>query len=581
MKKTLILLSMFSVLLLSGLLAGCAELIDNTPNFVSQTNDMVANTNEILGLVGTSVSSSNTPVATAVISDETVKITSGSEGSATISVFDSSSNAATITVTVSKTGVIMIGTITKYTPGDSTFTPTVNDSIANDEASLGLVGVSAESSDTGIAIAAIEEGKIQITSVAPGSATITVQAAAGHTATIEVTVSAGGAIAIGTITKYTPSGATFTPAVDDSVANDEATLGLVGVSAASSDTGKANVAIVNRKIQIISAAQGNVTITVQDAADHTATIGVTVSETGAITIGAIIKYAQTGGEEAEEEQDHVWIWNKQINYTVTDGVAGSVNYEMEPTWISYSDETHFEEEYAYTIPSNTVQAYDTYTITMSGNFNQTIHFTRNDQTYINESSTVADTTTTVDYVSESTTDTTTHTVIEYEGTTYFDLSSGLTSQQTMVGTSTTTRNEGEPTVTPINTDTYYTIELLNEADGVKTLKHYDISTSGTGSYTVYKIKDGITLETKNYTAGDVLSSTTTYTFPENNIIRAKLLTFTLYNYEYETNPASNTYQTCEVLSDSETALVVRVKTYNSTTGVLTTVYENHYEKFAL
>jgi hypothetical protein len=219
---------------------------------------------------------------------------------------------------------------------------------------------------------------------------------------------------------------------------------------------------------------------------------------------------------------------------------------------------------------------------MLGTLNYTGHSTRNGQTAISELRYVSDVTTTLDYVSESSTDTTTHTVTVQEsvGTTYYDLVSGLTSRSTTVGTSTTTQNEGVPTVTPANTDTYYTIELLSEAAGVKTFKYYDTSTGGTGAYTVYKIKNGITLEQKYYTAGDVLSLTATYSFPDNAIIRAKLPTFTLYSYDSVLTPVINQYQTCELVSDSETELVLLVKTFNSS-GVLTSQYQTWCEKIAL
>jgi hypothetical protein len=132
----------------------------------------------------------------------------------------------------------------------------------------------------------------------------------------------------------------------------------------------------------------------------------------------------------------------------------------------------------------------------------------------------------------------------------------------------------------MNYDYNYIIELLGEAGDVKTFKHYDTSTGGTGTYTVYKIKDGITLEAISYTAGDVLSSTRTYNFPDNTIIRAKLPTFTLASYDYVSTPASNNYQTCELVSNSDTELVVIIKTFNSI-NVLTGQYQTWYERIAL
>jgi hypothetical protein len=126
----------------------------------------------------------------------------------------------------------------------------------------------------------------------------------------------------------------------------------------------------------------------------------------------------------------------------------------------------------------------------------------------------------------------------------------------------------------------YTIELLAEADSVKTFKWYDTSIGDTGNYTVYKIKGGITLEAKVYTARDVLNYTMIYSFPDNAIIHAKLPILTLSSCEYVSTPENNNYQTCELVSNSDTELVVLIKTFNSS-NVLTGQHRNRYEKIAL
>jgi hypothetical protein len=88
-----------------------------TPDFVASTDDSTANSVLTLGLVGTNVSSSNSTVATAEIVAGKIKITSVSQGSATITVTESSTgHTATIPVSVSAAGSITIGTITKYVP---------------------------------------------------------------------------------------------------------------------------------------------------------------------------------------------------------------------------------------------------------------------------------------------------------------------------------------------------------------------------------------------------------------------------------------------------------------------------------
>ena len=85
----------------------------NGDSFTSSTNETISNDVVTLGLVGTSVTSSNTNVATADIVSGKIKITSVSDGSVVITVSESTKNA-TISIIVSKTGSITIETITKY-----------------------------------------------------------------------------------------------------------------------------------------------------------------------------------------------------------------------------------------------------------------------------------------------------------------------------------------------------------------------------------------------------------------------------------------------------------------------------------
>lgn len=81
-----------------------------------KTDSTTTNTFNVLGLVGSSVSSSNAAVATADLSTLSgyITIKSLAPGTATITVTDASSHSAAIEVTVEADGSITIGTITKY-----------------------------------------------------------------------------------------------------------------------------------------------------------------------------------------------------------------------------------------------------------------------------------------------------------------------------------------------------------------------------------------------------------------------------------------------------------------------------------
>jgi formylglycine-generating enzyme required for sulfatase activity len=188
----------------------------------------------------------------------------------------------------------------KEKPGGG-FTPQTNTSTANNEATLGFVGTSAVSSDDGVVGVEIIEGKLVLTPVSEGSATITVSADGYTDATVEVTVGADGTVTVDEIRPGVSTGGNddddsgdggndsggFTPQTNNSTANDVATLGLVGESVSSSDTGVATVEFKDDKIAITSVAAGTATITVSADGYTDATIEVTVGADGVAAVGAI------------------------------------------------------------------------------------------------------------------------------------------------------------------------------------------------------------------------------------------------------------------------------------------------------
>jgi hypothetical protein len=87
--------------------------------------------------------------------------------------------------------------------GGGGFIVQTNNSIANDEATLGFVGEYVRSSNGSVARAEIVGGKIEITSLSQGDAIITVSGQ-DYGTTIAVMVAANGGITIGAITKRGP-----------------------------------------------------------------------------------------------------------------------------------------------------------------------------------------------------------------------------------------------------------------------------------------------------------------------------------------------------------------------------------------
>jgi len=79
---------------------------------------------------------------------------------------------------------------------------------------------------------------------------------------------------------------------------------LVGTAVSSDKTNVATAEITaSAKIKITSVAEGSAVITVSDVLSHTATKNVSVSETGAITIGVIVKYTASSEDDDEEDDE--------------------------------------------------------------------------------------------------------------------------------------------------------------------------------------------------------------------------------------------------------------------------------------
>jgi hypothetical protein len=268
-----------------------------------------------------------------------------------------------------------------------------------------------------------------------------------------------------------------------------------------------------------------------------------------------------------------WIWDKQTMYRVTDGAVGGVQFEVDAHYTEYTDSGHYSYEYEYTQPMDSTVSYDTYTYIQTGYQKISLAYTLSGDTASQAGNSVMDYTTVIDYVSTGTPDSTTTHYQEHTFNSLLYAETGIHLQQSTHSSIIT--NSGAPVVS--NTTTNYTLETLSEVDGIKTLKHYDTSTGGTGYHTIYTVKDKVVLEEKSYSAPGVLFYTRTYTFPDNPVIREKLPTFTVFSMTYETAPGNNSYQTAEVVSNTETQLTLRNKQYNAG-GTLTNQYDTRFKK---
>ena len=114
-------------------------------------------------------------------------------------------------------------------------------------------------------------------------------------------------------------GDVFTSATNETISNDVTALGLTGTSVSSSNPGVAIAAIISGKIRITSVSQGSALITISNGSGHSATIAVTVSATGAITIGTITKYVDVGSGDTG---DWIAINNADELHAVRNNLSG-------------------------------------------------------------------------------------------------------------------------------------------------------------------------------------------------------------------------------------------------------------------
>ena len=128
------------------------------------------------------------------------------------------------------------------------------------------------------------------------------------------------------------NGDEFVSSNNDTISNDIVSLGLVGTSVSSNNS---NVAIAeittSAKIKIISVSEGSAVLTVSDASNNNATINISVSKTGSITIGTIVKWTPImtspfegswkgwGGDGSLEK---IWLFTEN-NFII---ILGGINY---------------------------------------------------------------------------------------------------------------------------------------------------------------------------------------------------------------------------------------------------------------
>ena len=325
-----------------------------------QQSQTINNDEAQLGFVATSVESSDGSVATVEITEDGIVITSVTAGEATITC-SADGKEATIAVTVKQTGDINIK-VTKYrnitalvAVDEGSYNVTKNgifggnddgvDKLSTDSRFLATCkidnsGLNLKGEDYPVFFRV--ESKMILTFTDSNSKGLVIYEVTGSgkkksETALENKETApkykyelpagmyeivGTSAGTGKIASLNFESAVFT-AKSETVENTESKLGLVATGATSSDTGVVTVS-VNNGIVITSVAKGSATITCKDAVGHEATIAVTVSGSGAITVGTITKYVAEGGDSGDPENPGVksWLAGEDIPSWLT-GVNGS------------------------------------------------------------------------------------------------------------------------------------------------------------------------------------------------------------------------------------------------------------------
>jgi len=236
----------------------------------------------------------------------------------------------------------------------------------------------------------------------------------------------------------------------------------------------------------------------------------TVKLIGIAALVAVIGFSMVTCDDGGGDDDVNWLIDHQTTYNVINGVRQTDGQDYAWNVYNYTNKTNYEEEY--------IVGWSKY------------HHTRNGQTSIS-------TTVPIGNFGNSGT--------AYTTTSTYDSESGLVSSQTTVSQGYTTA-------------IVYTIELLSDADGVKTYKHTPVGGNG---YNIYKIKGGRTQEVSYYDENYNLIYTTIYTKPDNAEVRKRMPDLELSRTTYYSSIYSITssFQTAEITGGNSD---IRVKTFN-------------------
>lgn len=257
----------------------------------------------------------------------------------------------------------------------------------------------------------------------------------------------------------------------------------------------------------------------------------------------------------EKEVEVSWLWSKNVYYSITDGVVQGTNYEMVNEWINYIDPTNYINNLSYLYPYNSVIDFDTYSWSMIGSMQYSATHTRSDNTLITSSQTITDYSVSFDYIDPETDDTETKTTenTTTEITSIYD-ESGIIKSTTSVTTGT---KNGVPYDS--SSEWNMTIEFINDDGDGAIYKVYDSTTDGTQTYMIKRMVDSNMMEQWSYGNGS-LTGHFKYLIP----LPEKMSSLKILEN-----------QTCEILEDSNTKLMLRIKTFDES-DILTQQYDQIY-----
>ena len=216
-----------------------------------------------------------------------ITFTADKPGAIHVTLRDPAGREAIVKATVDADGTISSKVVTGYKNETVKFN--------NNRTTLGVIGNTVLSTDENVAVASIQDGRVNITALKPGSTTITVKNNETRKATILIVVNKYGTITKKEINKY------VSPVKELKMEH----YGFTATTVDSSDVTVATVKINGSNLEITPLSNGHTTITMKDSDNREAIIPINVASDDTVTVDEenVIKYESEVNTEILNSDD--------------------------------------------------------------------------------------------------------------------------------------------------------------------------------------------------------------------------------------------------------------------------------------